>query len=865
MKSTTKKGNKKQVSASPVELHVEKKSPKKYYYLIGLFTFFIFANTIGNGYNLDDEIVTNGHALTSQGLSAIGEIFTSNYYSDAMGYAFGYRPIVHLSFALEHELFGEKPGVGHLINVILFVLSVVLFFKLLIKWVGEKNLLFAGIAALLFAVHPIHTEVVASLKNRDELLAFLFVIWACLSAHNYLEKGKWLSLISIILLFSLAMLSKKSVYPMAFIIPAALILLKDISLKQLIFLCVSFIIPAALIGSELEVQRMGIMIILPVFSLGLLYLIKSTYLSVESLNEQLDKLNPSILPILLVVTVSLAAGYFSSFVLLIITIPLFIWLFKINFEIGLATLIFLLIGIDFLWLPKIEFKLLLLVIGFGYCVYLFLQSRKINRFWTFIGITSVVYFLIGDFHTGSFLVMINLIIFILLLQKKVLWAMVFSVLTFIVAFFIYGTSKYPMLILLISISMLIYEKTKNKNWIQYTAVIAFSVTLGFVGYEDFKYQDRKQAVQALQTEQQEQQKFVRNQKILKEGRQLEFVENTLVAPHTTEEKIGTGFATLGTYFRLMVFPYELSFYYGFAKTDTFGLRNGWVWLFILIHLGMIFLAFFHLKKNPMITIGVFWYLLCILLFSNWIELVAGMVGERLAFTASAGFCILITGIIFWIKPSLSFKRPRIVEAILFLILVLFSLRTISRNTDWKDPLTLMGNDIKHLQNSAQANNLYAIKMMSASYEDSELTDLDRLEYRKTAVAHFKKAVEIYPKFSNAWYDLARSSLIIADSNTSINAFRQSILTNPDFPDAYFELLSLLEAKNERVEHLNLARKLYRRFNELDVFTLTARSYFANDNIDSAVIVLREGLKLYKNDPVLLNNIDVLRKKGNQDN
>src|SRR5690606_6143813 len=156
---------------------------------------------------MDDVMVTKNHKLTSQGLSAIGEIFTSPYYSDAMGYAYGYRPMVHLSFALEHDIFGETPGAGHFINVILFALSVILFFKLLVKWLGEKNIMYAAIATVLFAVHPIHTEVVASLKNRDEILAFLFVIWSGLTAHKFLEKKKWISVVSILILFSAAMLS----------------------------------------------------------------------------------------------------------------------------------------------------------------------------------------------------------------------------------------------------------------------------------------------------------------------------------------------------------------------------------------------------------------------------------------------------------------------------------------------------------------------------------------------------------------------------------------------------------------------------------------------------------------------------------
>ena len=49
--------------------------------LCGL-AFLVYANTIGNGYNMDDELVTRKHKFTSRGISAIPEKFTNPYYSD---------------------------------------------------------------------------------------------------------------------------------------------------------------------------------------------------------------------------------------------------------------------------------------------------------------------------------------------------------------------------------------------------------------------------------------------------------------------------------------------------------------------------------------------------------------------------------------------------------------------------------------------------------------------------------------------------------------------------------------------------------------------------------------------------------------
>lgn len=859
MKNSQGKKSKKQSISLSKEYLKEEKSLKKYYYLIGLFTFFIFANTIGNGYNMDDGIVTNGHKLTSQGLSAIGEIFTSNYYSDNMGYAFGYRPMVHLSFAIEHELFGEKPGAGHFINVILFAISVVLFFKLLIKWMGEKNLLFAGIVALFFAIHPIHTEVVASLKNRDELLAFLFVIWSGLSAFKFLEKDRWLLLISISVIFSLAMLSKKSIYPMAIVLPAAMMILKEATLKQFLLLGLSFIIPAAIIGSELQIARAVLMIFLPIISLTLLYLVKYKFISLPEnlLKQSLYRLKPLILPAIVIITLVFVSILFSSFIILFVTIPFLFWLFKVNFEFGIGFLFFLLLGIDLIWLYEVDLKILTLILGFGYSFFSSIQARKISIYDGSIGIISLGFYILYSHKLIDFGILFSLILFIILLQKKLILTVIFSAFIFITLIIFDIISVYPILLLLISTFYLLNKKTKNNFWVKYTAVFAFSITLVLIGYERLWLDSNGHSGEIYH---QSQEQYIKNENILKEGRKLEFVENTLVLPHSKEEKIGTGFATLGEYFRLMIFPYELSFYYGYAKTDTYNLKTIWIWIIILIHLGMIFLAIFHLKKKPIISIGVFWYLLCILLFSNWVELVAGMVGERLVFTASAGFCIFIVGIIFWIKPDLNFKKPGIVGISLIFILVLFTGRTIVRNTDWKDTLTLMGNDINHLNNSSQANNIYAMHLMAESTNNRSLTVSQIQEMQEKAIEHFNQAIEIWPNYFNVYIDKARALMVMGNFQPAIKSLEKAIEIDPKNEYSYYIIVDAFDKVGDGESYLKYGKILFDFRKNEQTYGVLARGYYLTNNKEKSKEILLEALQKYPNSEPLKYNLNLVNQE-----
>ena len=99
------------------------------YLLVFAFTFLVFANSVFNNYNMDDELVTQNHRLTSQGIKAIPEILASPYYSDERGNKYEYRPVVLISFALEHELLGENPHISHFINLLLYALMCICLLK----------------------------------------------------------------------------------------------------------------------------------------------------------------------------------------------------------------------------------------------------------------------------------------------------------------------------------------------------------------------------------------------------------------------------------------------------------------------------------------------------------------------------------------------------------------------------------------------------------------------------------------------------------------------------------------------------------------------------------------------------------------
>jgi hypothetical protein len=213
---------------------------QKWLLYLALFTTVIYINSLGNGYNMDDTLVTVQHVKTSRGLEAIPEIWTSPYFEDAAGNHYGYRPTVLTSFAIEHALFGESSFVSHLINLLLYI-ALVLAVVGLLRSLLPYQLRIILIAGFLFAALPIHVEAVASIKNRDEILAMLFAALAALSFDQLIKTNHWKQLLLIGIFATLSVTAKKSAIPIVLVYPL-LLLIRTLPYKFTVLQWVGFII-----------------------------------------------------------------------------------------------------------------------------------------------------------------------------------------------------------------------------------------------------------------------------------------------------------------------------------------------------------------------------------------------------------------------------------------------------------------------------------------------------------------------------------------------------------------------------------------------------------------------------------------------
>ena len=185
----------------------------------------LYINTLRNDYALDDSMVLIRNSFTQEGVKGIGDIFKYDTFTGFWVFndsthtveevvkekkllAGGrYRPLSLMTFAIEIELFGRDfydengilvgqgcPAVNHAMNAIYYALTVVLLYLILVRLFPRKDdswwFSIPFIAAMLFAFHPIHTEVVANVKGRDEILTLLGSLAALWWSIRYIDSKK---------------------------------------------------------------------------------------------------------------------------------------------------------------------------------------------------------------------------------------------------------------------------------------------------------------------------------------------------------------------------------------------------------------------------------------------------------------------------------------------------------------------------------------------------------------------------------------------------------------------------------------------------------------------------------------------------
>jgi len=224
--------------------------------ILALLAFTLYCNTFTHEFAHDDGIVIVKNEYVLEGFAGIHGILTKDAYDsyyrqlNTTNQLKGgrYRPLSIVTFAIEQQFLGAvkeadvdsvlkqaisygvsgpsqqqlvfNMHVRHVFSTLWYMLGVVVLLWFFRYVTFPKYPLVAFIAALLFTVHPVHTEVVANVKSRDEIMSLLFMCLTFIYAVKYEEdrRNVWSYVIAVASLF-LAFMSKEYAITMMLFIP----------------------------------------------------------------------------------------------------------------------------------------------------------------------------------------------------------------------------------------------------------------------------------------------------------------------------------------------------------------------------------------------------------------------------------------------------------------------------------------------------------------------------------------------------------------------------------------------------------------------------------------------------------------------
>lgn len=236
--------------------------------IVAAISFIFYINTVQNENAHDDTMVIVQNEYVLEGLQGIPDILTKDAYdsyykqfNSSNQLAGGrYRPLSIITFAIEQQFFGTVPKdkvdsflnrpivlgkkdpvqvklehdmhIRHFISVLWFIASMIALLYFLRYIVFRTQPVMALLAVVLFAIHPIHTEVVANVKSRDEIMSLLFLSLTFIYAFRYHEDKNRKTLMLALLYYFLAFLSKEYAITMLVLLPLAFYLFDNFTIKD---------------------------------------------------------------------------------------------------------------------------------------------------------------------------------------------------------------------------------------------------------------------------------------------------------------------------------------------------------------------------------------------------------------------------------------------------------------------------------------------------------------------------------------------------------------------------------------------------------------------------------------------------------
>ncbi|OFY71502.1 MAG: hypothetical protein A2265_06625, partial [Bacteroidetes bacterium RIFOXYA12_FULL_33_9] len=316
------------------------------------------------------------------------------------------------------------------------------------------------------------------------------------------------------------------------------------------------------------------------------------------------------------------------------------------------------------------------------------------------------------------------------------------------------------------------------------------------------------------------------------------------------DKYATITLTLGYYIKLLFLPHPLTYDY-YPYMIPIISWSDWRAIFpLIVHILLIYWAFKGLKNKSIISYSIWFYAITFSLTTNILFPIGVFMNERFMYIPSLGFIIIITYFLLKYLPTVvkNIKQYNtIITSFLVMVMLLFSVKTISRNSAWENDFILFTTDVEVSGNSAKSTTSAGGKLIEEAIKPGN--ENVRNKYLQQSIKHLNKAVEIHPTYVDALLLLGNAHFQYNQNFVEVmKAYNRILKINPGYDKVYTNL-EIMFAKHENQEfELEVYNNLYKIApNRYDVNYHLGSLYgkFKND-LTNSIFYLERAIQLNPN-------------------
>lgn len=284
---------------------------------------------------------------------------------------------------------------------------------------------------------------------------------------------------------------------------------------------------------------------------------------------------------------------------------------------------------------------------------------------------------------------------------------------------------------------------------------------------------------------------------------------------------------LANYFILFLYPQKLTFYHSDLTVSYAQIAI--YWGIFLIYIGLLIFTFL---KNRFLFFWLSFFLIGLAITLTPFR-IAWIVAERYAYLSVLGLVVVVG---YFLEKFFKVKKLKIIIVITFItIITALGLRTITRNTDWKNEKSLFLATTRTTPQSPKAHN-----NLGVIYTDEKNFDMAEKE--------LLEAIKLKPNYGDAYYNYGYLKQLQNKLSASEKLYHQALELNPNLYAAYRNLGAIYFASGHTDLALeNTQKAIGIQPKDSDLYTNLAIIYFKMENKTKAVDAATQALKVNPND------------------